>query len=123
MNMRRLSKSCVLELAALSIQWTAETQAKIEDSVVKIVNQYNQFSWYTPWASGSTGKGTGSGFVISKNRILTNAHVVSDTAMLLVYFHNDPQPYPARVVAIGHDCDLAILELEDAARIVGHQID
>ena len=115
--MRRLSKSCVQVLAVLSIHWTAGAQAKIEDSVVKIVNQYNQFSWYTPWASGSTGKGTGSGFVISKNRILTNAHVVSDTAMLLVYFHNDPQPYPARVVAIGHDCDLAILELEDAARI------
>jgi S1-C subfamily serine protease len=88
-----------------------------EESVVKVVNQYNQFNWYTPWASGSTGKGTGSGFVISKNRIMTNAHVVSDSALILVYFHNDPQPYPARVTAIAHDCDLAILELEDPARI------
>ncbi|MEI6892507.1 MAG: trypsin-like peptidase domain-containing protein [Pontiella sp.] len=90
---------------------------KIEDSVVKIVNQYNQFDWYNPWNSGSTGKGTGSGFVISKNRIMTNAHVVSDTALLLVYFHNDPQPYPARVTAISHESDLAILELEDSERI------
>jgi S1-C subfamily serine protease len=90
---------------------------EIEDSVVKIVNQSNRFSWYTPWASGSTGKGTGSGFVIAGKRILTNAHVVSDSALLLVYFHNDPRPYPARVSAIGHDCDLAILELEDDSRI------
>ncbi len=90
-----------------------------EPSVVKIVNQYNSFSWYTPWDSGSTGKGTGSGFVISKKRIMTNAHVVSDSAMLLVYFYNDPTPYPAKVVAIGHDCDLAVLELEDPTRMEG----
>ncbi|MEN7972296.1 MAG: trypsin-like peptidase domain-containing protein [Verrucomicrobiota bacterium] len=113
--MRRLSRFCVL--AVLSLFWIGGAQAETADSVVKIVNQYNRFSWYTPWASGSTGKGTGSGFVISGNRIMSNAHVVSDAAMLLVYFHNDPQPYPARVVAIGHDCDLAILELEDKSRI------
>ena len=89
----------------------------VEQSVVKIVNQYNIFSWYSPWNSGSTGKGTGSGFVISKNRIMTNAHVVSDAAMLLVYFYNDPTPYPAKVTAIGHDCDLAVLELIDPKRI------
>jgi len=89
----------------------------IEYSVVKIVNQYNVFNWYSPWNSGSTGKGTGSGFVISKKRILTNAHVVSDSAILLVFFHNDPRPYPARVKAIGHDCDLAILELVDSKRL------
>lgn len=92
-------------------------QGKIEDSVVKIVNQYNQFGWYTPWNSGSTGKGTGSGFVISGKRIMTNAHVVSDAALLLVYFYNDPTPYPARVLSIGHDCDLAVIELEDPSRI------
>lgn len=94
-------------------------QATIEDSVVKIVNQYSKFSWYTPWTSGSTGKSTGSGFVISGNRILTNAHVVSDSALLLVYFHNDPTPYPAHVAAIGHDCDLAVLELKDPSRLDG----
>ncbi len=91
----------------------------VEQSVVKIVNQFNRFSWYEPWASGSTGKGIGSGFVVSGKRILTNAHVVSDSALLLVYFHNDPRPWPARVAAIGHDCDLAILELENPERIEG----
>ncbi len=115
--MTKLVKLHALILLLLSVSWTAHAQVNIEGSVVKIVNQYSRFSWYSPWNSGSTGKGTGSGFVISKNRILTNAHVVSDTALLLVYFHNDPQPYPARVTAIGHNCDLAILELEDEERI------
>ncbi len=107
--MRRWAIVCMVALAACA-------QATVEDSVVRIVNQFNRFSWYTPWDSGSTGSGSGTGFVISKNRIMTNAHVVSDAAMLLVYFHNDPTPYPAHVAAIGHDCDLAILELNDPTR-------
>jgi len=93
--------------------------APVEASVVRIVNEYSRFSWYSPWQSGETGKGSGSGFVISKKRIMTNAHVVSDAALLLVYFHNDPQPYPARVAAVQHDCDLAVLELEDPSRLDG----
>ena len=109
----------LLIIAGVTIHRPTPTHAEIQDSVVKIVNQYNRFSWYTPWASGSTGKGTGSGFVISKNRILTNAHVVSDAALLLVYFHNDPNPYPARLLSVGHACDLAVLELEDDSRIAG----
>ncbi|VGO21792.1 S1C family serine protease [Pontiella sulfatireligans] len=115
--MRHRIRFCGAVLLALSIQWTAGAQARVEDSVVKIMNQYNRFSWYAPWESGATGSGMGSGFVISGKRILTNAHVVSDSAMLLVYFYNDPTPYPARVAAIGHDCDLAILELADPSRI------
>ncbi|MEN8256008.1 MAG: serine protease, partial [Verrucomicrobiota bacterium] len=92
---------------------------EIERSVVKIVNQQNVFNWYAPWNSGSTGRGSGSGFVISKNRIMTNAHVAGNSAMLLVFFHNDPTPYPAKVTAIGHDCDLALLELLDPKRLEG----
>ncbi len=117
--MRHRIQLGILFAILIGFQGAGYAQGKptgIEQSVVKIVNQYNRFSWYEPWASGSTGKGTGSGFMISGKRIMTNAHVVSDSALILVYFHNDPQPYPARVVAIGHDCDLAILELEDADR-------
>lgn len=117
--MIRLTSVCAVLLFSLTVNVSAQTNRTIENSVVKIVNQYNQFSWYTPWDSGSTGKGTGSGFVISGKKIMTNAHVVSDTALLLVYFHNDPQPYPARVSAIAHECDLALLELIDESRIEG----
>ena len=118
MSMGRLTKLGSMVAIALFCGTSLWAQG-IEHSVVKIVNQYNTFNWYTPWNSGSTGKGTGSGFVISKNRIMTNAHVVSDAAMLLVFFHNDPTPYPAKVAAIGHDCDLAVLELLDPSRLEG----
>jgi S1-C subfamily serine protease len=108
-----MRKRILSHLMALTVLSAPLHAAPIEQSVVKIVNQSNQFNWYTPWASGNTGKGTGSGFVISGNRILTNAHVVKDAALLLLYFHNDPTPYPATVTAVGHDCDLALIELKD----------
>ena len=114
--MNRLLRTGSLLAIALCCASTLRAEG-VEPSIVKIVNQYNSFSWYTPWNSGSTGKGTGSGFVISEKRIMTNAHVVSDSAILLVYFHNDPKPYPAKVITIGHDCDLAVLELEDPTRM------
>lgn len=114
---KKLIVTTTMLLCLCGVAVAQDESISVERSVVRIVNQYNRFDWYTPWASGSAGKGMGSGFVISKNRILTNAHVVSDPALLLVYFYNDPKPYPAKVAAIGHDCDLAILELVDSARI------
>jgi len=117
MNRTKKTVTALSLLFVLSQATLVLAQPQIENSVVKIVTQYNLFDWYTPWNSGSTSKGTGSGFVISKNRILTNAHVVHDAALLLVYFYNDPTPYPARLLSIGHDCDLAVLELKDPSRI------
>ena len=115
--MNRKHSTLALLFLISSLASFAGAQAKIEDSVVRIVSQQNKFGWYTPWGSGSTGKSTGSGFVISQKRIMTNAHVVSDAALLLVYFHNDPTPYPAKIISTGHDCDLAVLELNDPVRI------
>ncbi|CAH2065599.1 unnamed protein product, partial [Thlaspi arvense] len=48
-------------------------------------------------------------FVISRNKILTNAHVVSDHTFVQVRKHGSPTKYKAKVEAVGHDCDLAIL--------------
>jgi S1-C subfamily serine protease len=83
---------------------------KIERSLIRIVNHSQQADWYSPWASAPTRTGAGSGFVIDGGFIMTNAHVVSDARMLLVYLHGDPTPHEARVVSIAHDCDLALLE-------------
>jgi S1-C subfamily serine protease len=48
--------------------------------------------------------------VIAGGTVMTNAHVVSDARMILLYLHGDPTPHEARVKAIGHDCDLALVE-------------
>ena len=68
-----------------------------------------------PWNAGQPSGGSGTGFLIGKNRFLTNAHVVSNATRLVIRTTSDPEPHPARIVHIAHDCDLAILEAEDPA--------
>jgi S1-C subfamily serine protease len=85
-------------------------EAQIERSLVRIVNHSQKADWYSPWTSAPTRPGVGSGFVIDGGFVMTNAHVVSDARMLLLYLHGDPTPHEARVASIAHDCDLALLE-------------
>lgn len=83
----------------------------VDRTVARIVNHAQRPNWYVPWDAGPVQPWTGSGFVIDGGLILTNAHVVSDSRMLLVFLYGDPDPHPAVVHAIGHDCDLALLRL------------
>ncbi|XP_073118013.1 protease Do-like 10, mitochondrial [Elaeis guineensis] len=55
----------------------------------------------------------GSGFVLPGRRILTNAHVVADHTFVLVRKHGSPTKYKAEVQAVGHECDLALLTIEN----------
>lgn len=56
---------------------------------------------------------TGSGVIIQENLILTNAHVVSDATNILVQKENDPEKYLAEILYIAHECDLALLGVND----------
>jgi S1-C subfamily serine protease len=67
----------------------------------------------TPWNAGRFSGGIGSGFLIGKNQFLTNAHVVSNAQRLLINIYGSPRKHAARVAHIAHDCDLALLEVED----------
>lgn len=89
--------------------------AEPEKSVVQILNFSQQPVWDEPWRFDSVRRSSGTGFVIKGKRIMTNAHVVSWGRQILVKRYQDPRPYNARVVFIGHDCDLALLEVEDEA--------
>ena len=87
----------------------------IEDSVVKIYQTQNFYDYDSPWCPPSQILGIGSGFIISENRILTNAHVVTDSAFVQVKKPGEAKKYIATAQWIGHDCDLAILKTEDDA--------
>jgi len=81
---------------------------RIEQSVFRITNFQQSPDWQSPWKLKRTGRGQGSGFLIKDDFILTNAHVVSDSRMLLVNKISSPEPFLADVVAIAHDSDLAL---------------
>lgn len=86
---------------------------KVADALVRIQETSQSPNYRIPWSSGEVSGGVGAGFMIGKNRIMTNAHVVSNARFLAVSKEGDPQPYPARVLFIAHDCDLALLTVDD----------
>ena len=97
-----------------SVAGEASLVDSLTDSVVKVFVTSNSMDYYRPWQSKGIEASGGSGAIIKGNRILTNAHVVSDHTFIQVKKDADPKKYSAKVVAIGHDCDLALLEVDDA---------
>lgn len=92
---------------------TQVAKPTLYDSVVKIEVATQAPDYRTPWNSGRFSGGTGTGFIIGPNQILTNAHVVSDARRVLVIRRGSSQKHVARVRHIAHDCDLALIELQD----------
>lgn len=87
--------------------------APIADSLVRIEATSQEPNYKTPWSPGEVISGVGAGFVIDGDRIMTNAHVVSNARFLTVSKEGDPKPYTARVLHIAHDCDLALLKVDN----------
>lgn len=90
-----------------------EAPPRIERSVVRIVTYMQRASWFSPWDVEPVSSGVGTGFVVAGGRVLTNAHVVADARMVLLFLYDDPEPHEARVVAAAHDADLALVEPAD----------
>lgn len=86
----------------------------LRKSVVKIFSTEQNYDYIQPWQKLPLISGSGSGFVISGNRIMTNAHVVANSKYLQVKKFGDPKLYTGSVVIVGNDCDLAIITVEDS---------
>lgn len=92
----------------------------IESSVVKVFSTNRYPDVFRPWTKQPPQEVTGSGVVIEGNRILTNAHVVAYASQVQVQASKSGDKISAKVVAISHDIDLAVLELEDASLFDTH---
>jgi S1-C subfamily serine protease len=84
-----------------------------EKSVIQVYNFSQGAVWDAPWRFEPVRRSSGTGFLIKGKRIVTNAHVVSWAKQIIVRRYQDPRPYRARVAFVGHDCDLAVLEVDD----------
>ncbi len=85
----------------------------LRHSIVKIYATMQRDDFALPWQSSRPMSGNGSGFIIKGKRILTNAHVVSNARFIEVKKNGNPRRFEARVKFAGHDCDLALLEVDD----------
>src|SRR4051794_24207774 len=87
----------------------ARTNGNIKNSLVRITATDVDPDYKAPWNSGGIQRGIGAGFLIEGSRIMTNAHVVSNSRYLTVEREGDPNKYPATVLFVAHDCDLALI--------------
>jgi len=81
--------------------------------VVRVYSTYQDPDYECPWQSVAPRGSTGSGVIVAPRRILTGAHVVANATFVQVQKQSDPKKVTARVLAVSHDCDLALLELDD----------
>ena len=91
-------------------------------NVVMIEVTAQTWDYRLPWNPGTVSSARGAGFVIDGNRILTNAHVVSGARYLTVQREADPRKYPAKVLHVAHDCDLALVQVEDSEFLKGTSV-
>ena len=68
-----------------------------------------------PWQAGREERGSGTGWLVGKNRFLTNAHVVRHAQRITLRLPHVATPLFARVAFRADDADLALLELSDPA--------
>ncbi len=109
-------------LALALILFTTAALAQPNDirkSIARINNTAQEANYRTPWLPGGMSGGGGTGWVVASDRLLTNAHVVSNARFLTVEKENDPKKYIATVEHIAHDCDLAILKVQDPSFFKG----
>ncbi len=113
MFVKRFTLTLLFALSFLPATSLQANNNSIEQSVVLLTNYQQVPDWQSPWKMTFTSSGTGTGFLIHNDWILTNAHVVSNSRLLLVNKLSSPEPFIADVIAIAHDSDLAILRVRD----------
>lgn len=85
----------------------------INRAIVKVYAVRNPPDYDNPWNRLSPESVSGSGCILDGRRILTNAHVVADQKFIEVKREGNPNRYPARVLYVAHEVDLALLTVDD----------
>lgn len=104
-------------LAAVAMSDAVEESKLPTASCVKIWASGASPSYLLPWQVGQQEEWTGSGFALlvdGKWRLLTNAHVVDSALVVRVSQQSNSGKVEAKVLAIAHDLDLALLDIDDA---------
>ncbi|KAJ6748635.1 hypothetical protein OIU79_029689 [Salix purpurea] len=83
------------------------------DAVVKVFCVHTEPNLSLPWQRKRQYSSSSSGFVISERRVLTNAHSVEHYTQVKLKKRGSDTKYLATVLAIGTECDIALLTVND----------
>jgi len=86
---------------------------KLRASVVQVTVVTQSEDYSRPWQRPRARESGGSAFYIGDKMLMTNAHVVSNSKVLRVKRADRVKLYEARTLLIGHDCDLAVITIDD----------
>ncbi len=114
-----LSATLFVSMALPAQAQITDSMRQVENSIVKVYTTAAAPDYFTPWRLLTPSQSSGSGSVISGNRILTNAHVVANASYVQIQKHNDPTRYLARVSFVSHASDLAIISVDDPSFFLG----
>ncbi|KAL4855164.1 Protease Do-like 9 [Chlorella vulgaris] len=98
---------------------TAQVMKRHMDAVVKVFATHSKPNFTLPWQRQQQFTSKSTGFAVrtddGKRWLLTNAHSTTYHTQVQLKRRGDDEKYPARVLAIGTECDVALLEVEDEA--------
>ena len=116
------SKLALLFVLLLAVSGCEQRSVDLEtarSAVFKIQVTSSEPNFVEPWKRVAPSSSSGTGFYIGKDRILTNAHVIADASFITVLRDGASRPVPARVEFVAHDCDLALLVVDDPSIFKG----
>lgn len=116
---RAIRLSCFAPTAAAAAKRRrTDGVSNMQRSVVKIFVSHCKPNYDQPWCCDSSTSSTSTGFPIrlrtGELRLVTNAHSVEHHSLVQVKRHFCEEKWVAKVLCIGTDCDLALLEVPDA---------
>ncbi|WCJ36035.1 DegP protease 9 [Euphorbia peplus] len=83
------------------------------DAVVKVFCVHTEPNFSLPWQRKRQYSSSSSGFVMAGRRVLTNAHSVEHFTQVKLKKRGSDTKYLATVLAIGTECDIALLTVND----------
>lgn len=96
----------------LPVNYTGDSDIMME-AVVKVFCVHTEPNFSLPWQRKRQYSSSSSGFIIGGRRILTNAHCVDHHTQVKVKRRGSDVKYVATVLAVGTECDIAMLTVED----------
>ena len=99
-------------LAGFTLE-AAEFQNDPLNAVVRVEAVSTEPNFTLPWQNRMPISGHGSGVVIKGKQILTNAHNVADSSLITIRKQNEDTLFVAKVKFVNHECDLALLTVDD----------
>ncbi|CAL4991953.1 unnamed protein product [Urochloa decumbens] len=83
------------------------------DAVVKVFCVHTESNFSLPWQQRRQSSSIGSGVIVSGRRVLTNAHCVEHHTQVKLKRRDSDTKFLATVLAMGRECDIALLTVSD----------